>query len=214
MFCLFLQKELHMFVCLKKSRMQDEETMFRKMQEGDWKAFNTFFEQYSERLFHYAVGFVKRREEAEDIVQEAFIYLWTHRDKISYTGSVYAYLARTVKHACIDFKLHEEVKARYEREMAGQEETDEGTDGTEEDFEELYARLQEVMNALPAKCREVFVMGCVDGMSYKEIAEKLGVSVNTVKTQMKVAYKKVKGEFGDKNVRFTLLLFCHIGQTI
>lgn len=178
---------------------------FREMQRGDWAAFNFFFKQHAESLFHYALGFVKLKEEAEDIVQNTFIYLWTHRDQIEYTGSVYAYLSRAVKNACIDYKLHEEVKSRYEREIlaGGQEaDVDEG-----ENFEELYARLQEVMNALPAKCREIFILGCVDGMSYREIAEQLGISVNTVKTQMKVAYRKIKGEFEGRDSKFMLLLF-------
>ena len=48
--------------------MQDELTLFRKMQEGDWDAFNSFFESYSERLYLYALGFVGNRAEAEDIV--------------------------------------------------------------------------------------------------------------------------------------------------
>lgn len=187
--------------------MHDEETTFRKMQEGDWKAFNAFFEEYAERLFHYAVGFVKRREEAEDIVQDAFVYLWEHRARIAYTGSVYAYLAQTVKHACVDFKLHEEVKARYAQEMARQGEADEAED---DNFEELYARLRKVIDALPARCREIFVMGCVDGMSYKEVAEKLGISENTVKTQIKLAYKKAKEEFNGGNAKFLPLLFGYI----
>ena len=187
--------------------MHDEETIFRKMQEGDWKAFNAFFEEYSERLFHYAVGFVKRREDAEDIVQDAFVYLWEHRARIAYTGSVYAYLTQTVKHACVDFKLHEEVKARYAREMARQGEADEPE---EDNFEELYARLQKVIDALPARCREIFVMGCVDGMSYREVADKLGISENTVKTQIKLAYKKAKEEFGGKGAKILPLLFGYI----
>ena len=48
--------------------MQNELTLFRKMQEGDWYAFNYFFESYSERLYLYALGFVGNRAEAEDIV--------------------------------------------------------------------------------------------------------------------------------------------------
>ena len=55
------------------SVMIREEILFRKMQEGDWSAFNSFFDRYAEQLFHYALGFVKHREEAEDIVQEVFI---------------------------------------------------------------------------------------------------------------------------------------------
>lgn len=188
--------------------MQQEEMTFREMQRGDWAAFNFFFKQHAESLFHYALGFVKLKEEAEDIVQNTFIYLWTHRDKIEYTGSVYAYLLRAVKNACIDYKLHEEVKSRYEREIlaGGQEvDVDEG-----ENFEELYARLQEVMNALPAKCREIFILGCVDGMSYKEIAEQLGISVNTVKTQMKVAYKKMRDELARPDDSSVLVLLAFL----
>ena len=51
--------------------MQNELNLFRKMQEGDWYAFNYFFESYSERLYLYALGFVGNRAEAEDIVQDA-----------------------------------------------------------------------------------------------------------------------------------------------
>lgn len=183
--------------------MMKEDILFRKMQEGDWSALGSFFDCYAEQLFHYALGFVKHRAEAEDIVQDVFIYLWTNRDKIAYTGSVYAYLCRAVKNSCIDYKLHEKVEERYRQEMMAlvQEDT-----GEEDDFEELYARLQEVMNTLPPKCREIFVLGCVEGMSYKEIAEQLDISVNTVKTQMKTAYKKIKDEFGDKDKRFMMIL--------
>ena len=63
--------------------MQDELILFRKMQEGDWCAFNSFFESYSERLYLYALGFVGKREEAVVIEQESFIYLWVKRAKIT-----------------------------------------------------------------------------------------------------------------------------------
>ena len=97
--------------------MQDELILFRKMQEGDWCAFNSFFESYSERLYLYALGFVGNRAEAEDIVQDTFIYLWVNRAKITHSGSLYAYLSRSVKNSCIDRKLHAEVEQRYLREM-------------------------------------------------------------------------------------------------
>ena len=183
--------------------MQKELALFRKMQEGDWNAFNSFFESYAERLYLYAVGFVGNREEAEDIVQDTFIYLWVNRTKIDYTGSVYAYLSRAVKNSCIDYKLHAEVERKYQREiLASQNEFAE----EEENLDELYGRLQMVMNSLPPKCKEIFILGCVEGLSYKEVAEQLGVSVNTVKTQVKVAYKKIKSEFGDQHKNFMLIL--------
>ena len=112
-------------------------------------------------------------------------------------------MSQSVKHACIDWKLHEEVERKYRQEiMTSGEETEEKTDN----FEELYSRLQVVMDSLPPKCKEIFILGCVEGLSYKEVAEQLGVSVNTVKTQVKVAYKKIKSEFGNTDKNFMLIL--------
>ena len=179
--------------------MQDELVLFWKMQEGDWSAFNSFFESYSEQLYLYALGFVGDRAEAEDIVPDTFIYLWVNRAKISHSGSLYAYLSCSVKNSCIDRKLHAEVERRYQREMMASGEES-------ENFEELYERLQIVMDSLPPKCKEIFILGCIEGLSYKDVAEQLGVSVNTVKTQVKVAYKKIKSEFGDRDKNFMLIL--------
>lgn len=182
--------------------------MFEKMRRGDWNAFNYFFEHYSEQLFYYALGFVKEKEEAEDIVQEVFVYLWVNRSRISCAGSVYGYLSRAVKNACIDFKLHEEVKRKHRQSLTFQELIEsEKTDH----FEELYDRVQGIMEALPPKCKEIFILGCVEGLNYKEIAEQLGVSVNTVKTQMKVAYRKIRSEV-EESSQLMLLLFLFLSR--
>ena len=171
------------------------------MQKDDWNAFAYFFDSYAEQLYHYALGFVRYREEAEDIVQKAFLQMWTNRKKMVYIGPVYAYLCRSVKNACINYHLRKKVEERYRQEMLM-------TEADEEDnFEELYARLQAVMDKLPPKCREIFILGCVESMSYKEIADQLNISINTVKTQMKVAYKKIKDELDDKNMKIMALIF-------
>ena len=151
--------------------MQDDEELFRQFQEGSWKAFKILFEAYSEQLYLYAAGFLGDREEARDIVQDAFVYLWENRKKITYTGSLYSYLLRSVKNSCIDYKMHEKVKEKYIREMEYlQDEAEEVSDN----FEELYKRLQKVIDSLPPKCKEIFVLGCVEGYSYKEVATRLG----------------------------------------
>ena len=179
--------------------MQDDEELFRQFQEGSWKAFKILFEAYSEQLYLYAAGFLGDREEARDIVQDAFVYLWENRKKITYTGSLYSYLLRSVKNSCIDYKMHEKVKEKYIREMEYlQDEAEEVSDN----FEESYKRLQKVIDSLPPKCKEIFVLGCVEGYSYKEVAARLGVSVNTVKTQIKLAYKKVKSELEKPDTKF------------
>ncbi len=185
---------------MEKER-QEEEKLFYRMQKDDWDAFAYFFDSYAEQLYHYALGFVRYREEAEDIVQKAFLQMWTNRNKMVYIGSVYAYLCRSVKNSCINYQLRKKVEERYRQEMLM-------TEADEEDnFEELYACLQAVMEKLPPKCREIFILGCVESLSYKEIAGKLNISVNTVKTQTTVAYRKIKDELDDKNMKMISLIF-------
>ncbi|MDR1414549.1 MAG: RNA polymerase sigma-70 factor [Odoribacteraceae bacterium] len=180
-----------------------EEQLFDRLRQGDWEAFRLVFERHVERLYLYAMGFVKRREDAEDIVQEVFVGLWEGRHRVSRVVSARAYLSRSVKNACIDFQLHARVERRYREEVAALRR---GTDSEADDPEAIYRRLHAALATLPPKCLEVFILGCVDGMSYKEIAEAAGISVNTVKTQVKIAYKRMREELGDDGAAFLLLV--------
>lgn len=192
----------------RQSGIKDEAALFREMQEGSWDAFNSFFKEYMEQLYLYALAFVKERTVAEDIVQDVFIYLWTNRNRIHYAGSLYAYLLSAVKNACINHKAHLEVEDKYRQAMADAEDYS----FAETEWEELRQRVMVAVDSLPPKCREIFILGAVDGMKYQEIADQLGVSVNTVKTQMKFAYRKVKAQTGAEQELLLVILL--LGKNI
>lgn len=184
--------------------MENESRLFRQMQNGDWTVFNLFFRTYTEQLYSYALAFVKNKAVAEDIVQEVFIYLWVHRARISFNGSVYGYLLQAVKNACINYKAHEEVEEKYRKAMA---ETG-NVEDTDAEWEDLRQKVMAAIGQLPPKCREIFILGAVEGLTYQQIAVRLGISTNTVKTQMKFAYRKVRKQAGaerDVMVIVTLL---------
>lgn len=183
---------------------QDDHSLFHRIQKGDWVAFSEVFKACAEDLYLYAAGFIGSQEDAKDIVQEIFVYLWVNRLKISSLKSFRAYLFRSVKNSCIDYKLHRRIEEKYQKEMSH---SLAATGEDPEEFERLYTRVRRSIDALPAKCREIFILGCVEGLSYEEIAGQLGISINTVKTQIKVAYKKVKTELGEKNMPFVSLFF-------
>lgn len=177
--------------------------LFKEMQEGNYRALETFFRLYSQQLFVYAMGLIHHQGEAEDIVQEVFISLWKNRMKCTFSGSVKGYLMRAVKNLCIDYRLHREVERKYQEEMLY---TQEEAEMPAEDREELYRKVQRVMARLPERCREVFILGCVERMSYEEIARQTGVSVNTVKSQIKTAYKKIRSELGKEDAAGAIFL--------
>ena len=188
-----------------EKEIQEEEKLFYRMQKDDWNAFAYFFDSYAEQLYHYALGFVRYREEAEDIVQKAFLQMWTNRKKMVYIGPVYAYLCRSVKNSCINYHLRKKVEERYRQEMLNGE-TEEFDWENDDALEELRKLLLDAIDRLPEKCREIFVLSCVEGLKYQEVADKLGVTINTVKTQVRFGYKKVRSDLNLPGTTLFMLL--------
>ena len=185
--------------------MPDELILFEKMQRGDTSALEYFFREYTDVLYYRALGFVKDNLTAEDIVQEVFIRFWQLRKNLKITDSVPGYLCKAVDHRCHNYLEHLKVKHRYEESQKWEEVMEE----VSEDEEELNIkreRLKMFVDSLPEKCREIFILACIEGLKYKQVAEKLDVSVNTVKTQLKSAYSKVRAEFNENYLEIILLL--------
>ena len=178
------------------------------MQQGDIRSFEYFFKEYTDLLYAYALGFVKEREPAEDIIQDTFVYFWNKRERSRYTGSVYAYFQTSGRNACINYREHEKVEHRYEQEILHTEE--EAFDWQEvESVKEMRQKLLDAIDRLPEKCRQIFMMSCVDGLKYREIASRMDISENTVKTQIKLAYKKLREDInisGEELSIFIILL--------
>ena len=169
--------------------MQDELILFRKMQEGDWCAFNSFFESYSERLYLYALGFVGNRAEAEDIVQEVFVLL--ARVDFSKIDSPVKYLYRCVRNAALDYASTHTLR-RWEELNGSELIADEvNFDLSRDDVERANRlhRLYQAIERLPEQSRRVVKLICLNNYSYADAASELGVSLATIKTHM---YRSIK----------------------
>lgn len=175
------------------SIVEKEREFFLQMQQGDKCAFEYFFKTYVDMLYAYAMGFCRDEDFAEDLVQEAFVRFWMMREKLSYSESIYGYLQRTVRNICINRKERERVEEKYRHEVLNTE-TEEFNWNDDDALEELRRQLLSAIDRLPEKCREIFVLSCVEGMKYQEVAQQLGVSVNTVKTQVRFGYKKLRSD--------------------
>ncbi len=178
---------------------------------GDKSAFETIYNMYSKDLYYYALGILKNKEVAEDIIQEMFVYLWKNRQNISGDYPIIVYLQKIVKNSCLNYFRHLNVEKKYEDSF------EEDITISEEEKKELYDLILEVktaINKLPEKCRKIFVLSCVEGLKYNEVAEDVGVSVNTVKSQVKIAYKKVREEIKSKEanlfILYILLMIKHL----
>lgn len=194
--------------------MEAEELLiFNRMRQGDPSALEYFFQKYMELLYYRALGYIKDPLVAEDIVQEVFIRFWDNRKKLEISLSVIAYLTRSVVNSCKNYLEHLSVRQRYEQDYQHENQNlTEKKEYDEEELEQLRIRLRIFIDSLPEKCREIFILACIDGLKYREVAERLGVSVNTVKTQVKNAYTKLRADFDlkDQELIVVFLLFQHL----
>jgi RNA polymerase sigma-70 factor (ECF subfamily) len=172
--------------------MQDKETTtyIDSLQEN----FDRIYICYFARMQRFAKIYVMSDEEAENIVQDVFLMLWEKRKVLNIQISLTAYLFSLVKNKCIDYLRHKIIDDEYKRELSFKlnalEEINRAF-ATDEDIEKF---INDALQKLPARCREIFVKSRVEGKKYSEIAEELNISVNTVENQMVFALKKLRVE--------------------
>ncbi len=156
----------------------------------DRKWFEELYRTFAKEIYWVSLAYACNKELARDAVQETFLYVWKNRATIVDRTDLRAYLILIAKNYITDCFRHRQVKEDYVNKVISGS-LDEPPADSDEDREEMLARAKRLIDSLPAECRKIFLMAVMDGMSYQQIAEKQGISVNTVKTQMKIAYRKV-----------------------
>ena len=177
--------------------------------------FDSIYINNFSRLFLFAKEYVLFDEEAENIVQDIFLMLWEKREALRVDVSLTAYLFTLVKNKCIDFLRHqmveqmysENVKHEYNEELNVKLFALESFDHNFSSEEQIEILLRNAIDKLPERCRLIFIKSRIEGKKYKEIAEELNLSVNTVEGQISIALKKLREELKDY---LPLLLFLFI----
>ena len=173
------------------------EILTRELKEGKEAAFDYLFRTRYKNLCRFAATFVVQFDVAEDIVQEVFEKIWKKSTRIDERASIDSYLFVAVrtflknKRECVDL---EDVKQNLKI----------SEEVVEFETPELNRLWGEIEN-LPLQCKVVFKLVILEDMKYKDVADSLEISVNTVKTQMKIAYKTLREKL--KQEQFSLLLF-------
>ena len=163
------------------------------------------FHQYYSPLCNYASKIIADNAMSEDIVQNLFIQLWEN-DKLNDAINIEYFLLRAVKYKCIDYLRTKKTR----KEVPFERLTDVEYTGTNELTEEEIEPLFHYFTAkLPPKTREVFLLSRKSGLTYKEIAEEMNISVKTVENQMGRALRKMKELLKEQKL-LTLILFLNL----
>lgn len=160
----------------------------------DKTAYKLLFDQYFERMVLFAEYFVLDRSDAEDVVQELFLALWDRREIPVINISLRSYLFTQVRNRCLNRLKHLKVVDRYNEWLREAQAYAEIPDV--EIDEQLVARVNAAIDELPTQARAIFRRCVIDGRKYREVAEEMGISINTVNTQMKRSYKFLRTRLG------------------
>ena len=185
-------------------------SLFKSVVRGDETAFRLLFETYSRRLFHVAYYYLNSRELAEEAVLDVFTVIWQKRETLSHVKEPERYLYISVKNQALHYVRRGYVQEKdsfslYEMELIPDSDTPEKS-LMDEEYQVL---VQQAIDSLPPKCREVFRLVLSDKLKNREIANVLGISEKTVNIHIAKAYERI-AEYVNrqyKQVKFFLFLF-------
>ncbi|MCG8580837.1 MAG: RNA polymerase sigma-70 factor, partial [Bacteroidales bacterium] len=149
----------------------------------DWKTrqgYEVLFNEHYSRMVSYAFNFLKEQEASEEIAQEVFYQLWINRERTEIKTAISSYLYRAVRNRCINLIKHIDIREnykahnQYEIDKADAEHTDTLT------VSELDSKIRTAIDNMPLQRKKIFLMSRYEDMTYKEIAEKMGLSKKTI----------------------------------
>lgn len=191
---------------MKVSTNLNEKELLQGMQAGDQYAFETLYHYYSKRIYWKFLRMVKVENEVEELLQDLFIKVWERREQIDIEQSFQSYLYRIAENIVYDFyrkaardrSLHEAIKNS----------TSEIDNHTLEKIQgnEIQNLVDQAISNLPPKRQEVFILCRIEGKSYQEAAEILGISVNTVRNHLVKASQTIKEHLADSQSTFLPIL--------
>lgn len=182
---------------------ETDQQLFTRLRAGESVALDELFRRHYTDLCRVALRFVNNEQEAEDIIQELFVSIWEKRtSKRDNLEAVGAYLRRAARNRSLNYLRDRSRIPVDDGEVPTTIDSGQLADDNINQ-EELSNQIHRAIDALPERCRLVFVMSKLEDMTHKEIADALDISPKTVENQMTRAYRYLRDWLG--GVSFALL---------
>jgi len=188
--------------------LHTEKELVKKLKDGDSFAFEVLFYKYRNKIKGFAKKMVPAQIDPEEIVQEVFVRVWLKKESINPDKDFQSYLFSIAKHLILDHlksavnrKLYF-VGEHFQHDLLADDGADIQIPG---DVEE---KLLSLIEQIPERRREIFLLNRFEGMSYKQIAERLNITENTVDSQIRNALTFLRKEFR----KFVVLAFLYFFQ--
>jgi RNA polymerase sigma-70 factor (ECF subfamily) len=166
-------------------------TDIEKLRNDDIDAFGRLYKSYFEQLVRFSCNYLNELESAENVVQDVFCNVWKNRKRLDSRKNIKSYLYQAVRNQSLKYIRHQKIRREYISNNIFINVDSEPSDSLVK-YKELETAVNKAIRKLPKKCYTVFTMNRFNNLSYKEIADILGISVKAVEKQMTRAFKILK----------------------
>lgn len=178
----------------------------KKLKQGDAKAFDDLFNKYAERLYKFSLKYLKSANEAEEVVQEVFLYIWEKKDGLKPDHSFNAYLFTIAYNIIKKYFIKKAKENNFKDNLIYEFLKQENNLDQVIDYKFLLEKVESIVDTLPPRRKEIFIKRKYSGLSIRQIADELAISPNTVENQLAAAQKYILNEL-QKNSLPGLLFF-------
>lgn len=188
---------------MKAVKQQDplpsNDKLVENIRNGNAEAFEKLFRFHYTGLQRFLWGYVKCSHIAEELVQEVFVRIWEKRRTLNPNENVKTYLYKIGRNLAIDHLRHQKIVHKWEKEKKALRSYSVIRKKLDDKVHKklILKEVRKAITNLPERRRQVFILSRYEGMSYKEIAEVLEISVNTVETQISRALSTLRDKFSE-----------------
>ncbi len=169
--------------------------LIKGVRKENHDSFQLLFDRYSKILFQFSLSYLKSREAAEEVVQEVFVKIWENRNKLKTDTSFKSYLFTIALNVIRKQFIKHSKKSKFEHDVLLEFSKNEAEFDDNPDYHMLLDKLNEFIQLMPEKRRQVFIKKKIEGKSLKEISEELSVTTKTVEYHITEGMKFLKKKF-------------------
>lgn len=186
---------LFLIVCLSRQSSLDINALSGAIKRGDQNAFKTFYDEHYPGLYRFLCSRGLNHDEAQDLIQKAFLIIWEKRGQIDESKSLRAYLFQIAYSRMINYVTYQ---SRFSKGDIPEESSADPTPDEELDYQELLKAVRHILLNMPERRSTVFELCFMKQFTYKETADALNISVKTVENHMGLAFKELRNKLTER----------------
>jgi RNA polymerase sigma-70 factor, ECF subfamily len=201
---------IHETSLMKDYTLYNDEELVEEIKADNMFAFDVLYKKYCKRVYKFGYSILKSPEESENLMQDVFLNLWENRHNIKINSSIKSYVFTIAYNSAITVIRKKARESEYFEYIKSLQKDAEEPLNIEIEYDELTNKLDQIIQELPPRQKEVYLLHKVENLKYNEIAEKLHISVNTIENHMSRALKTIRQKLGNHSLFVVLFWFLFV----